>query len=68
MSDRFTTETKFLICHLYDSGLDAGDIVERRGWPDDWFHDVQAVIDEWVQACDDTEHPFEPGDMAPEES
>jgi hypothetical protein len=68
MQERFTTETKALICFLYDGGLDAGDIVERRGWPDDWFHDVQNVIDEWVQACDDTERPFEPGDFAPEEN
>ena len=55
-----TVAQKELIAFYYDHGYEADDIAERSGWD---IEAIQAAIDEWVQACDDTERPFEPGDM-----
>lgn len=63
MSEPFTPAQKSLICFCYDLGLNADDILERMDLSDEYLPSIQAVIDEWLQDCDDTERPFEVGDM-----
>ena len=63
MSDFFSPDTVSLIQKLYDRGLEVDDIMERLDLHDDFRPEVQMVIDRWLQACDDTENPSEPGDL-----
>ena len=63
MSDFFSDNTVSLIQKLYDRGLEVDDIMERLDLHDDFRPEVQMVIDRWLQACDDTENPSEPGDL-----
>ena len=59
----FSSDTVSLIQTLWDRGLAVDDIMERLDLHDDFRPEVQLVIDQWVQACDDTENPSEPGDL-----
>lgn len=63
MSDFFSDNTVTLIQRLYVRGLHLDDIMERLYLEDDFRPEVQRIIDQWVQACDDTENPSEPGDL-----
>ena len=63
MSDFFSDNTVTLIQRLYVRGLHLDDIMERLDLHDDFRPEVQLVIDQWLQACDDTENPSEPGDL-----
>ena len=53
---------KRLICAFYDKGLNVDDILERLDLHDEHYGEIESVINEYLMALDDTEHPSEPGD------
>lgn len=63
----FSDNTIRLIQTYYDKGLDVADIMERLDLHDDFETEVERVIQEYIQDCDDTEQPFEPGDYGDED-